>query len=135
MRQFIDADTAQERFAAVSELVGAGRVTELQLQLDRSRTAWTRATTNLAREMESPRQRLRIVEAELRRISEQPELAWDAETQWPLWWAAARRLGVSSAAPDSPTAADATRGLETAIRELEALRQASERRSVAVAIA
>src|SRR5207247_3957924 len=39
IRQFIDAASPQERFAAVSELVGAGRITELQDSLERSKKA------------------------------------------------------------------------------------------------
>jgi len=41
VREFIDSATAQERFSAVSELVGAGRVTDLQGDLERAKKAWS----------------------------------------------------------------------------------------------
>ena len=39
IRHFVEAASDQERFAAVSELVGAGRVSELQASLERAKKA------------------------------------------------------------------------------------------------
>jgi exonuclease SbcC len=47
VRQFIDADNEQQRFNVVGELVGAGRVTELQLDLERSKAAWVSVMNGL----------------------------------------------------------------------------------------
>src|SRR5665213_1772194 len=51
VRDFVDADTEQDRFQVVGELVGAGRIADLQRQLESSRNAWTRATTSLTKDV------------------------------------------------------------------------------------
>ena len=65
IRQFIDAASPQERFAAVSELVGAGRITELQDSLERSKKAWSTVTNQRQDELQPVRERLSIIEARL----------------------------------------------------------------------
>lgn len=55
VREFVEAEEEQERFTVVSELVGVGRVGELQRQLESSRSSWSRATNALSREMEPVR--------------------------------------------------------------------------------
>ena len=56
IRQFVEAATKEERFAAVSELVGAGRVTELQASLEQSKRAWSTVTNQRQDELR-PRKR------------------------------------------------------------------------------
>ena len=51
IRDFIDS-ADDERFRAFSALIGAGRITDLQAQLDRSRRAWSRATNVINAEVE-----------------------------------------------------------------------------------
>jgi exonuclease SbcC len=129
VRQFVEADTEQDRFAAVSELVGAGRVTELQLQLDRAKTAWTRASNSRARDGEASRERLRSLESQLERISGSSQShAWDLDDAWPVWWAKARELGVSVARPPEASSNEASQALDGAVKQFQVLRQATERR-------
>jgi DNA repair exonuclease SbcCD ATPase subunit len=52
VRQFVEADSEQERFQVVGDLVGVGRIAELQRQLEASRNSWTRATTTLTNDLE-----------------------------------------------------------------------------------
>ena len=52
VREFVSADDEQQRFQVVGELVGIGRVSDLQRQLESGRNAWTRATTALEKELE-----------------------------------------------------------------------------------
>lgn len=63
VREFIEADDEQQRFSAVSELVGAGRVTELSLALERAKTAWTRASNVRAKDLDIARSWLTSAEA------------------------------------------------------------------------
>ena len=56
LTDFLTADTAQDRFSAISELIGAGRTTEFQSALERSRRAWTRVTTRRSSEMDEKEQ-------------------------------------------------------------------------------
>src|SRR5439155_5801537 len=57
LRQFIEADGDQGRFAVIGEIVGAGRIGELQRQLESGKTSWTRSTTVLTTEVEPLRAR------------------------------------------------------------------------------
>lgn len=129
VRQFIDADTEQERFTAVSELVGAGRVTELQLQLDRARTAWTRATNARAKEGEGLRQRLTLLESQLARLERSSaDEGQDLKQSWVLWWAKTSDLGLNTVSAPEIYTSDAASALDSAIKQLDTVRRANERR-------
>ncbi|WP_162259357.1 AAA family ATPase [Phycicoccus sp. Soil803] len=83
VREFIDADDEQARFQVVGELVGVGRIAELQRQLEAGRNAWTRATTSLEKELEPLHAQQNAIGARLRRL-ESPEGAFD-EPQLTVW--------------------------------------------------
>ena len=127
VRQFIETDDEQMRFKAASELVGAGRVTELQLELDRARTAWTRATNVRERDAEESRNRLMLLESRLARLADvTPQESVDIEEAWSNWWERATVLGVSldtpkAASPGAPTSID------VAIKQLRELRRSNDR--------
>ena len=61
VRDFVEAASNQDRFAAVSELVGAGRVTELQASLERAKRAWTTVTNQRQDELRPLRKRLTTI--------------------------------------------------------------------------
>jgi DNA repair exonuclease SbcCD ATPase subunit len=84
VREFVEADDEQMRFNVVSELVGVGRVTELQRQLESSRTAWTRATNALERDLDPLRSRITVLEDRLRRLTTSDIAAFD-EAAFNLW--------------------------------------------------
>lgn len=65
VRQFVEAESDHDRFLAVSELLGVGRVSELQAQLDRARTAWSKATNQLRTEREEVSVRLTDLQTRL----------------------------------------------------------------------
>jgi DNA repair exonuclease SbcCD ATPase subunit len=65
VRQFIEADDDQQRFNAISELVGIGRATDLQLSLERAKKNWTRATNQRIKDNEDVFARLDQVRAQL----------------------------------------------------------------------
>ena len=128
VREFIEADSPRERFDAVSELIGVGRVTELQHELERARTAWTRATNEQAKDIEIAERRLARLESALaslssRRMGEAANL----NVIWDQWWEVARQVGivVEQVPLDS---AEAPSALDSAVKELAALRHARERR-------
>jgi DNA repair exonuclease SbcCD ATPase subunit len=64
IRQFIDTDTAADRFSLISEIIGAGVVIDLQSELERSRRAWS-TNTNAAR-----REQLQPLQAQLLRVQD-----------------------------------------------------------------
>lgn len=65
IRQFVEAESDQERFSVVSEIVGAGRVTELQVTLERAKKTWSGATNQRQDELRSLRGSLTAIEARL----------------------------------------------------------------------
>lgn len=84
VREFVEADDEQQRFSVVSELVGVGRVTELQRQLETSRTSWTRATNRLDEDLKPIRNQIAALEERLRRLTgaELPSLDQAAFAGW-----------------------------------------------------
>ena len=129
VRQFIEGDDAEERFAAISELVGAGRATEIQLQLERARTAWTRATNDREREGETLRARIELLEARLAASDQRgPAFAQVLEERWRGWWLVAQNLGATRSEPPKFGSADSALALDRAIKDLQALRRTCERR-------
>jgi exonuclease SbcC len=129
VRDFIDSATAQERFSAVSELVGAGRVTDLQGELERAKKAWTQATNTRVEELRPLRGRLSAVES---RLSELKARATSTEAgldkaAWSEWWGRMQAMGLQvSAVP--MISRDATNAIDHAILHADAERRADERR-------
>jgi len=129
VREFIESDTDQERFRTVSELVGAGILTELALQLERARTQWTTVTNVRAREVQECNQRLASLNEQVSRITgsggpDWPEIMGD----WQAWWAEARQLGLDVEGPPSPGVSEAGSILDAAMKSLGVLRQSHARR-------
>ncbi len=54
VRQFIEDDSAAERFALVSEVIGAGAVLDLQAALEKSRRSWATSTSTFRKEELDP---------------------------------------------------------------------------------
>lgn len=88
VRDFIQDQEKQARFIAVSEIIGTGRVTELQIQLDRAKTAWTKASNERYEESSSLRKRLTVVREQLSAMiaSAGPANLGALEIQWKSWW-------------------------------------------------
>lgn len=128
VREFIDSTNDQQRFAAVSELVGAGRVTELQVELEREKVAWSRATNSRMTELQSERSRLAGKKARLEELvsRQSPSGAADEPAIWAEWWKELHALGVT-VTPVPMTSPDAAQAIDEAIAQLDAVRRASER--------
>ena len=129
VRQFIDSVTDQERFTAVSELVGAGRVTDLQVELERAKTAWTRATNSRAAELQPLRTRLLTMDARLTELRSRPLVSGGGlnEEAWNAWWVQLRIAGLS-VKPVPMASREAAGTIDAAIKQLDAVRRAAERR-------
>lgn len=129
IRQFVEAASDQERFTAVSELVGAGRVTELQASLERAKKAWTTATNQRQEELRPLRERLTLIEARLSELTaraSQASLAITSEA-WAQWWQSLSALGLKPVQVE-PASREASVAIDNAIKQLEALRRSTERR-------
>ena len=125
---FLTADTDQQRFNAIGELIGTGRATELQEALESSRRAWSRATNQLKSEIAEREERLSRLEGQLRELSgESPTVAFSPD-DWSAWWAEAKRLGVSASSVPRVESSEAQTAIDTAMAELRAIRLSRERR-------
>ena len=127
VREFIDADDEQDRFAVIGEIVGAGRVGELQRQLERAKAGWTRSTNVLITEIEPLRARRTEVEQRLSRLADVPQDVVELEEAWRSWWsrATSHSLQVAAIPLEAP---DAARRLDSALNELQSRALHDERR-------
>ena len=128
LTDFLTADTDQDRFRAISELIGAGRTTEFQEALQRSRRAWSRTTTQRVSQMEEREDRLSRLEGQLQNLAGARSVTPSFAGEWTAWWTQARNLGVSSAGVPRVNSSDAPRVIDAAMAELRALRLSLERR-------
>lgn len=132
LTSFLSADTDQERFTTISELVGAGRVTELQTTLERSRMAWSRVTNARAAEADELADRLNRFESQLRAITGPEPAVAVTPSVWAEWWQAARALGLSGVEAPTVGSGEAAVALDAAVKQLQALQLSHERRREAV---
>jgi DNA repair protein SbcC/Rad50 len=130
VRQFVEASSDQDRFGAVSELVGVGRVTELQTGLERAKRSWSTATNQRVEETRALRQRLTVIESRLsdattRLSAKASTVSADA---WNDWWKTATALGVLTKVVP-PSSREASSAIDEAIKQIDGLRRAAERRA------
>jgi len=122
VRTFVEADDDQTRFDVVGELVGAGRIRELQAAIESSRQSWTRATTALTKDLEPIEQQRAALVERLGRLGAADDIseATDAFEQW--------RLAVAGLVGDTPPMEHTPAGLDRALSTLQAREQAEARR-------
>lgn len=129
VREFIDSVSPHERFVAVSELVGAGRVTDLLGEMERAKKAWSLATNGRAAELQPLRARLSTMESRLVELTARPipsGVDLD-EAAWSSWWARLQAQGlVVGAVPMASR--EATNAIDHAIKLIDAARRAAARR-------
>ena len=128
LTDFLVADTDQDRFQAIGELVGVGRITEFQAALERSRRAWSRITNERMAGITSVEDQLTRLDAQLRELVEADVMAGPTESEWNTWWVQAKRLGVSAERVPRVDSADSHSAIDIAMAELRALRSSLERR-------
>ena len=87
LTDFLTADTDQDRFASISELIGTGRTSEFQAALERSRNAWSRTTNQRISVMEEMEERLSRLERQLRELVDASSTPAVSEEVWATWWA------------------------------------------------
>ena len=92
LTDFLTAHTDQDRFNSISELIGAGRITELQSELERSRSAWSRVTNEQSASTVAVEERLDRLNAQLGELAESALMDGPSEAEWNAWWTQARVL-------------------------------------------
>jgi DNA repair exonuclease SbcCD ATPase subunit len=128
VREFIEADSDQERFEAVSELVGAGRVTELSLALERAKAAWSRATNIRIKDLNAAEDRLAGLQVQLSTLAPPAEGMAEVARAWEAWWETTRELTKTSTTNPPVDSSDAPNALDGAVKLIDTERRAVERR-------
>lgn len=128
LTDFLTADSDNERFNAVSEIMGAGLVTELQTSLENSRRAWSRATNQMKPRIEEAEERRSRIEAQLKDFSDAGSVVSVNSNTWTAWWTQVGHLGVSNANTPRVDSSDAHAAVDVAMAELRAIRISRERR-------
>lgn len=133
VREFIEGESHQDRFRAISQLVGAGTVSELTVALDKSKTAWSGATNSEAERLRQRRAQLQASEARLEELaSSSDSIEQDLAHNWALWWEDGGDSQAFSGETPSLESAEAPRSLDSAMRQIGALRTGLSRRIVAL---
>lgn len=133
VREFIESEDERQRFLAMSELVGAGTVSELTVALDKAKAAWTGATNTQADALAERQVSMRASEARLESLAEpEVKIEGDLTEDWESWWRRAEELGVGEGELPEVDSPEAPRALEAAMRQLGALRAAASRRVLVV---
>ena len=131
VREFIDATKDEECFAVVGEFVGAGRVTDLKTQLEKSKAAWTRATNTQQEDLRPLRNQLALLETQLseikNRLTRTPTAATTVESEWAAWCLQVRELDPNSSFPNQ-LSREAAPAIDAAMSMLDARRRSAERR-------
>ncbi len=133
VRDFVEGDDDKARFAAVSELAGAGRVTELARELESARLSWSRTTNAKDREFSEATQRLDAHEAQLNALGSVDGASVEQIAEhWAAWWPNAEKLepATGERGVPAPSGTEAANVLEAALRLLESARRQAERRLV-----
>lgn len=135
VRDFLEAATPQERFGVISELIGAGRLTELQLQLDRERNSWTRATHQRMKEANSLAERVNELERRFERLKQSSALDLKSSApSWSEWWARSSSLGMTISSVPSADSVEASNKMNKAIQQLQSIQAQTERRHAAALV-
>lgn len=96
LRRFLTDQADTERFTAVAEMVGAGRLRSFVTQLESSKTAWVKAVNRMDAELE-PR-RARIEEVKFAQEALEKEIAHaeapEVLDRWQRWILELERIGV-----------------------------------------
>jgi len=127
VRQFVEADTARQRFDAVSELVGAGRISELNSRLDTQRRKWTARTNDLEDKIGEVQEELETAKSQYQELGDpEGEDLDDLRNSWDQWWSDAQDLGVERE-PTDVRDSDASSAIDEAIKTLNSLRRQTKR--------
>ncbi len=127
VRHFIESETDQERFNAISDLVGSGNITDLQVQLDNARSAWSRATNELLDREKLQRDRVLGLETQISKLATHSLNEVPLQSRWVAWWADVARLGIDTRQAPSMEASEAAPAIDSALKLLQAKRGANER--------
>lgn len=117
LREFLTQDDEKSRFCCIADLIGVGQLSDLRLQLDRARTAWSTVTNQRAAELKQQENKLILLRNDLLR-TEGSQLDGVDTAVWNAWWSNASKL-ISELHPPSTGQPNTAAVLDRAIRTLQ----------------
>jgi|HubBroStandDraft_6_1064221.scaffolds.fasta_scaffold01228_2 DNA repair exonuclease SbcCD ATPase subunit len=127
VRHFIESQTEQDRFTAISDLLGTGQITALQVQLDNARSAWSRVTNDLLDEARLKRNRILSLESQIAKVSGFSASEGPIDIQWENWIRHVGALGVELGQLASFDSSDAPLAIDSILKQLQVKRNSAER--------
>lgn len=103
LRDFLTSRSDDERFAALSQMVGAGTLSDLVRTVESAKNSWSRAITNSEQELASLESALRGAEMEHSAFLQEVSSAEDVlESDLAAWWQKAQQLVGEDVADHEP---------------------------------
>lgn len=123
VRQFVEMDQSADRFRAISELVGAGRINDLREELRSGRSSRQGELRTLEGELDQLEESIADLEQEHEDIGPVEGKSLDQlQRDWSKWWDTARSLGVDRD-PPALNDSDAGNALDKGVKQLSNLRR------------
>jgi DNA repair exonuclease SbcCD ATPase subunit len=127
VRQFVDRDSAPERFDAIGRLIGVGRIADFQNRLVSSRKAWATVMGQKEKDVAEADRRLASVRADLARLGRDSKES-DAASGWTSWWNGLLDKGLGVRPIPDVTMPNAAQVLEQMLRALQTARSSAQRK-------
>lgn len=128
VREFLERDSAESRFEVIAELMGAGRLNEFMLELERASRAWSRARAEPAQRVQELSRRLSNLETRSETLSDRVDQAPTLSENWDSWWATTLNFGLPMEIPSFGSMGRESL-IEQALGFLRGERQTAERRA------
>src|SRR5439155_12622918 len=97
-------------------LIGVGRVTELLQQLDRAKTAWSRATNQMSQGLTELQSRQHSLSNAIETSARAATATSEVTPVWNEWWLQIEQFGIDR--PGSIESAESASGLDQAVKRL-----------------
>lgn len=127
VRQFVDRDTETQRFDAIGNLVGLGRIADFQRKIVASVKAWATAKNRLEEELRDAEARLTIAKETLARLGVEAEVSDDGE-RWSAWWRSLAEKGIGISPIPDINLPNAVQVVDQMLRSLQAAKTALQRK-------
>lgn len=127
VRQFVDRDSATDRFDAIGRLVGVGRIADFQRKLVNQRKAWATVMTQKEKDLAEADRRLAGVRSDLTRVGRDAKES-DAAQRWRDWWSRLADKGLGGRSVPDLSMPNAAHVLEQTLRALQTMRTSLQRK-------
>lgn len=128
LRDFVESNDDQDRFNVFCDLVGTGRLTELQAALESESKSWTTASNKLIKDAAQSAERLGDLTQQLENSRRVAASTPDNQgIQWETWWQTRFSGEDSISSIPSALSVEASSVVSERLGKLQALRESSRR--------